>query len=55
MLAVPLGDLELPGDHAFHHPHGRRRGKIMLLAAARILEKAGQEDKLDHAVRLSVG
>jgi hypothetical protein len=54
MRLVPLRDLKLARDQARHHiVHGVGGREMMLLAAARLLEQAGDQDELDHGAALT--
>jgi len=49
MLLVPLHDLELAGEHAFHQAHLWGRRHEMLLAALRLAEQTGNQNQFDHS------
>ncbi|MFZ1429003.1 MAG: hypothetical protein WAS21_19785 [Geminicoccaceae bacterium] len=49
MLLVPLHDLELAGEYAFHQAHLRGRRHEMLLAALRLAKQTGDQNQFDHS------
>lgn len=54
MLLVPLHDLELAGEDAFHQAHLRRCRHEMLLTVLRLAEQTGEQNQFDHGAILTL-